>query len=154
MVKMVFLNRERPSLVQRSNTEWDRSQAVRIFNANIMEIEEKVRVSTGCLHMKAKYQVKLERMKALSTTQHSQHEWPILRVMNLHIYLWFPTSPVILLSSLLLVDRDAVPSSLLLWRWGTSPGWFLPCLWSCSVRSDKLSYFLELISYGEIIPSF
>lgn len=73
MAKMVFLSRERPSLVQRSNTEWDSSQAVRIFNANIMEIEEEVRVSTGCLHMKAKYWVKLERMEALSATTYSQY---------------------------------------------------------------------------------
>lgn len=76
----------------------------RVLHANIMEIEEEVRDSTECLLMK----VKLERMKTLTTTKYSQHGQPILCITNLHIYLWLPTSPIILLSRLLLVNRDAV----------------------------------------------
>lgn len=64
--------------------------------------------------MNAKYQVKVEITETLSTTKYSQHGWPILCIINMQTYLCFPTTPTILLSSLLLVDRDADPSSLLL----------------------------------------
>lgn len=119
---MVFLNGERPSLTQRSNREWYSTRAVGVLNANIRETEEDVRVSIGCLHLRAKYQVQLERTEVLSAGKYSQHGSPILHITNFHVYLCFSTSPTILLSSLLLVDGDAVPSSLLLCVWRRSPG--------------------------------
>lgn len=72
--------------------------------------------------MNAKYQVKVERTETLSTTKYSQHGWPILCITNMQTYLCFPMTPTILLSSLLLVDRDVDPSSLLLCGWERSPG--------------------------------
>lgn len=72
--------------------------------------------------MNAKYQVKVERTETLSATKYSQHGWPILCITNVQINQYFPTTPTVLLSSLLLVNRDGDPSSLLLHGWKRSPG--------------------------------